>query len=311
VSGEGASRVVSLIASSTEMVCALGCEDRLVGRSHECDVPESVRALPACSEPRLDASRPSRDIDVSVRSILEQALSVYRVDAARLRELRPDLVITQTLCDVCAVSLGDVEAALLEWTGSRPSLLALQPASLLDVWDDIERVAAALRVEDRGRALRRELEGRVQAIAARAARVGSRPAVACVEWIDPLMAAGNWMPELVALAGGRNLFGEAGRHSPGMTWDGLVAADPDTIIVLPCGFDLERTAREAETLRRLPGWERLRAARAGRVVLADGHLFFNRPGPRLVESLEILAEVLHPDEFRFGHEGRGWRRFGG
>jgi len=302
---------VSLIASSTETVCALGCEDRLVGRSHECDVPASVRLLPACSEPRLDVRRPSRHIDVSVRSILEQALSVYRIDAARLRELRPDLVITQTLCDVCAVSLRDVETALIEWTGSRPSLLALQPARLRDVWDDIERVAAALDVAERGRTLRRELEGRLQAIAVRAARIDGRPTVACVEWIDPLMAAGNWMPELVALAGGRNLFGEAGRHSPGMTWDDLAAADPDTIIVLPCGFDLERTAREAEILRTLPGWDRLKAPRAGRVVLADGHLFFNRPGPRLLESLEILAEVLHPGEFRFGHEGHGWRRFGG
>ena len=308
MSREGATRVVSLIASSTEIVCALGCEDRLVGRSHECDVPESVRDLPACSEPRLDAGRPSRDIDVSVRAILEQALSVYRVDAARLRQLRPDLVITQTLCDVCAVSLRDVETALGEWIGSRPALLALQPAHLLDVWKDIERVSEALGVAERGRALRRDLEGRVEAIAARAARIDSRPMVACVEWIDPLMAAGNWMPELVALAGGRNLFGEAGRHSPGMTWDSLAAADPDTIVVLPCGFDLERTAREAEALRKLPGWGRLRAVHGGRVFLADGHLFFNRPGPRLVESLEILAEILHPGIFHYDHEGSGWRR---
>jgi iron complex transport system substrate-binding protein len=299
---------VSLIASATEMVCAVGCEERLVGRSHECDVPASVRGLPACSEPRLDVERPGRDIDASIRSILEQALSVYRVDAERLRALRPDLVITQTMCEVCAVSLRDVEAALGDWTGSRPALLALQPARLRDVWEDIERVAHALGVAERGRVLRRELEGRVQAIAARVARIRARPKVACIEWIEPLMAAGNWMPELVALAAGQNLFGEAGRHSPAMTWEDLAAADPDVVVVLPCGFDLKRTTLEAETLRRLPEWDRLRAVREGRVFLADGHLFFNRPGPRLVESLEILAELLHPEECRFGHEGRGWRR---
>src|SRR2546428_588725 len=304
----GGPRVVSLIASSTEMVCALGCEDRLVGRSHECDVPGSVRRLPVCSAPRLDADRPSRDIDRSVRTILEQALSVYRVDADRLRGLRPDLIITQTLCEVCAVSLGDVQAALAEWTGSRPALLSLNPERLEDVWDDIVRVAEALGVADRGRALRAGLERRVQAIAERASRSAARPGVACIEWIDPLMAAGNWMPELVALAGGANLFGEAGRHSPWMTWEQLAAADPDIIVVLPCGFDLERTTCEALALRARPAWGALRASRGGRGFLADGHLFFNRPGPRLVESIEILAEILHPSTFRFGHEGIGWRR---
>jgi iron complex transport system substrate-binding protein len=299
---------VSLIASATETVCALGCEERLVGRSHECDVPDSVRRLPACSAPRLDADRPSRDIDRSVRSILEQALSVYRVDADRLRGLRPDLIITQTLCDVCAVSLRDVEGALAEWTGRHPALLALNPMRLEDVWDDIGRVAEALGVSERGRALRAELERRVRAIAESTARIAARPRVACIEWIDPLMAAGNWMPELVALAGGMNLFGEAGRHSPSMTWKELAASDPDIIVVLPCGFDLERTALEALSLQDRPEWEALRAARAGDVFIADGHLFFNRPGPRLVESLEILAEILHPSEIHYGHEGSGWRR---
>jgi iron complex transport system substrate-binding protein len=301
-------RIVPLIASATEIVCALGCEERLVGRSHECDVPDSVRRLPVCTSPRLDVDRPSLDIDRSVRSILEKALSVYFVDAERLRALRPDLIITQTLCEVCAVSLGDVEEALRGWSASRPALLSLQPARLADVWEDVIRVAEALGVLERGRRLRAGLERRVQSIAARASRAAARPTVACIEWIDPLMAAGNWMPELVTLAGGVNLFGEAGRHSPGMSWERLVAADPDTIVVLPCGFGLERTAMESRALRARPEWEALRAVREGRVFLADGHLYFNRPGPRLVESLEILAEILHPAELRFGHEGSGWRR---
>ena len=148
----------------------------------------------------------------------------------------------------------------------------------------------------------------MQDIASRASRIATRPRVACVEWIDPLMAAGNWMPELVGLAGGVNLFGEMGRHSPSMSWEDLAASDPDVIVVLPCGFDLERTAREALSLHGRPGWQDLRAVRSGDVVIADGHLFFNRPGPRLVESLEILAEILHPSGFHYGHEGAGWRR---
>lgn len=232
----GPRRVVSLIASATEMVCALGCEARLVGRSHECDVPDSVRRLPACSEPRLDVKRPGRDIDASVRSILQEALSVYRVDTDRLRGLRPDFIITQSLCEVCAVSLRDVEAALRECIDSRPALLSLQPARLADVWEDVERVAEALGVGQRGRDLRARLERRVREVAARAAPLSPRPTVACIEWIEPLMAAGNWMPELVDLAGGMNLFGEAGRHSPWMRWEDLAAADPDVIVVLPCGF---------------------------------------------------------------------------
>ena len=158
----------------------------------------------------------------------------------------------------------------------------------------------------RGAELVRRLQWRVADIERRVAALQARPRVAVVEWIEPLMAAGNWMPELVALAGGVNLFGEARKHSPWMTWDALVAADPDVILVSPCGFDIPRTRSEMPTLAARPGWASLRAVRSGRVYLADGNAFFHRPGPRLVESLEILAEVLHPDAFRFGHEGRGF-----
>ncbi len=308
-------RVVSLIASSTEIVCALGFEDRLVGRSHECDFPESVKRLPLLTEAKLDTGAPSSEIDQRVKAILQEGLSVYRVDAARLRELAPDLIITQTQCQVCAVSLHDVEDALREWlgakpgNGSAPTIVSLEPNALADVWADIRRVAVALGAPERGETLVLDLQRRMAAIAEKTRALPDKPTVACVEWIDPLMAAGNWMPELVEMAGGVNLFGEAGRHSPWMTWDELRAAGPDVIVVLPCGFDIPRTRAEMPALAGKPGWAELQAVRNGRVYLADGNQYFNRPGPRLAESLEILAELFHPPLFRFGHQDRGWQRY--
>ncbi len=301
-------RVVSLIASATEIVCALGCEDRLVGRSHECDHPPSVRRLPVCTEPLIDPDAPSAEIDRQVKAVLREALSVYRVHADVLARLQPDVVVTQSQCEVCAVSLDDVERALCAWIGARPRVVSLEPNALADVWDDTRRVAEALGVPERGAQLVGRLQGRMAAIAERARALPDRPTVACVEWIDPLMAAGNWVPELVALAGGVNLFGEAGKHSPWLTWEQLVGRDPDVVVILPCGFDIARSRQELPVLTRKPEWAALRAVRNGRVYLADGNQYFNRPGPRLVESLEILAELLHPAAFRFGHEGTGWAR---
>lgn len=301
-------RAVSLIASATEIVCALGFEHLLVGRSHECDHPESVKRLPVCTDPKFVTDGTSYDIDERVKAILQEGLSVYRVDAEQLRTLAPDVIITQDHCEVCAVSLRDVEAAVCEWLGSRPRIVSLHPDRLDDVWADICRVAQALGEPERGRELVSRLQERMRAIAERARTLGDRPRVACIEWIDPLMASGNWMPELVEMAGGIDLFGEAGRHSPGMTWEALRARNPDVIVVLPCGFDLERTRREMPALTRRRDWGELTAVRAGRVYLADGNQYFNRPGPRLLESLEILAEILHPRVFRFGHERSGWER---
>ncbi|MBI4423153.1 MAG: cobalamin-binding protein [Elusimicrobia bacterium] len=300
-------RVVSLLASSTEIVCALGLGDRLVGRSHECDFPPEVRALPACTEPKLDVEAGSKEIDAQVRRLVKDAVSVYRVDAGRLKALRPDVIITQTQCEVCAVSLKDVEAALRGALGCDARLVALEPNSLEDVWRDIQRVADALGAPSEGRALVARLRGRLEAVAARASGA-PKPSVACIEWLDPLMSAGNWMPELVALAGGRNLFGEAGKHSPWLDWETLRREDPDVIVAMPCGFDLERTRRELPALTGRPGWAELKAVRSGRAYAAVGNRFFNRPGPRLAESLEILAELIGPETFSSGHEGSGWAR---
>ena len=303
-------RIVSLIASATEIVCALGFEKDLVGRSHECDYPPPVKLLPVCTSPKFNVEGTSYEIDQRVKAILQDALSVYRVDANLLEELRPTHIITQSQCEVCAVSLKDVEQAVCELTSSNPIIVSLEPNALRDVWADIKRVGKALDSEDRAESLVARLQSGISEIMQKAGSVKIHPTVACIEWIDPLMAGGNWMPELIEMAGGINLFGEAGKHSPWMTWDELSATDPDIIIVSPCGFDIDRTVDEMALLTSKPGWPGLKAVRAGRVIVADGNQYFNRPGPRLLESLEILAEAFHPDTFDFQHEGRGWIRYG-
>jgi iron complex transport system substrate-binding protein len=300
-------RIVSLICSATEIACALGFEADLVGRSHECDFPPSVARLPVCTAPKFNIHGTSAAIDRGVKQLLQDATSVYHVDAELLQALAPDVILTQSQCEACAVSLKDVEQAVCSWPGKRARIVSLQPNDLADVWADIGRVAEALGARDRGATLKAELQGRVEAIGRRAAGLSERPSVACLEWIDPLMAAGNWVPELVARAGGVNLFGTAGRHAPWLTWDELWRRDPDVIVAMPCGLDRQRTQQELQTLAAMPGWPALRAVRHARVVVTDGNQYFNRPGPRLVESLEILAEVLHPATFHFGHQDRGWQ----
>lgn len=302
-------RIISLIASATEIVCALGFEAQLVGRSHECDYPPSVKLLPQLTSPKFKVEGTSLEIDQRVKSIVEGALSVYRVDARMLEELKPTHIITQSHCEVCAVSLKDVEQAVCQLTGSRPVIVSLEPNSLDDVWADIRRVGEALGTSDHAEQLIDELQGRMDDIVQRTHWLNSYPGVAYIEWIDPMMAGGNWMPELIEMAGGANLFGEAGEHSPWMTWDELVIKDPDIIFVSPCGFDMPRTLQEMHLLSGKPEWKSLKAVADDTVFVADGNQYFNRPGPRLTESLEILAEIIHPNVFHFGHEGSGWMRY--
>lgn len=301
-------RIVSLLPSATEIVCALGFENELVGRSHECDYPARVVKLPALTEPKFKVEGTSAEIDQRVKRIVGEALSVYRVDAAMLRELHPEVIVTQSQCEVCAVSQRDVEAAVAGWLGASPKIVSLAPYALADIFSDIKRVAAALEAADRGAVLVEKLRSRMDAIAVRASALGTRPTFACIEWIEPMMAAGNWMPEMAAMAGGANMFGRAGEHSPWMKFEELAAADPEVIMIAPCGFDIARTMSEMAALTGDARWPSLRAVRERRIFLADGNQYFNRPGPRIAESLEILAEILHPEAFHFGHEGAGWRR---
>jgi iron complex transport system substrate-binding protein len=300
-------RIVSLLPSTSEIACALGFQRQVVGRSHECDHPAELSSVPICTRARL-ADGSSRQIDDRVRDLVQRGVSIYEVDAELLRELAPSVILTQDQCAVCAVTLEDVEAALGSWLASSPTLVSLSPMTLNDVWQDIRRVAAALGATETGGQVADRLAQRVEQIREQALKRETVPNVACIEWIDPPMSAGNWMPEMVELAGGRAVFGERGEHSNWLEWQDLVRADPDVIVVIPCGFDLPRTRAEMPPLLAQPGFASLRAARAGKVFLADGNAFFNRPGPRLVESLEILAELLHPELFSFGHEGTGWQR---
>jgi iron complex transport system substrate-binding protein len=309
-------RIISLIASATEIVCALGFREQLVGRSHECDFPPDITSLPVCTRPKFDTEGTSREIDDRVKAslrnsldaqgLIETALAVYWVDADLLERLRPTHIVTQSQCEVCAVSLKDVEQAVCQITSSTPEIVSLEPNALADIWADIKRVADAIGAKEKGEALINTLKNRMAKISEKGLGAKSRPTVAYIEWIDPLMAGGNWMPELIEMAGGKNLFGYAGKHSPWMSWDQVLQRDPDVIFVSPCGFDLARTRSEMRFLEQQPGWEDLKAVGSGKVFLADGNQYFNRPGPRVVESLEILAETIHPELFSFGHEGSGW-----
>jgi iron complex transport system substrate-binding protein len=285
-------RIVSLISSATEIVYALG--ERVVGRSHECDYPPRVLTLPCCTRPRIPVTGSSLEIDTLVKQSAVEAISIYEVFDDVLEQLQPTHILTQTQCEVCAVSLRDVERSCASRLASSPQIVSLQPNALADIWEDMRRVARCLGIAEKGEAAVAALRARMADISARAKSQPERPSVACIEWLAPLMAAGNWMPELVEMAGGVNLFGEAGKHSPWMTWEELIERDPDVIVAMPCGFDLARTQREMYWLTENPAFSRLKAARTGRVHAVDGNSYFNRPGPRIVESLEQLAALLHP-----------------
>ncbi len=299
-------KVVSLIASSTEMICALGLGESLVGRSHECDYPEWVKKLPQCTEPKMNVEGTSYEIDQRVKAILQEGLSVYRVFASKLNELKPDVILTQVQCEVCAVSEKDVIDAICQLIDSHPQIVSLNTNTLDDLWADIQRVADALEHPEKGKELIRKLQVRIEKISEKSKTLSQKPRIAFIEWVDPLMSCGNWMPTLIEKAGGMNLFGEAGKHSPWMQWEDLKNKDPEVIVIAPCGYDIPKTLEELPALSSRPDWKSLRAVKNRQVYVADGNQFFNRPGPRLVESLEILAEIFHPDIFQFGHEGKGW-----
>jgi iron complex transport system substrate-binding protein len=296
-------RILSLLPSTTEIAAALGLEAKLVGRSHECTLPPGIERLPIVTEPKLDIQAPSGAIDARVKELVREGLSVYRVDAERVRELRPTVILTQTQCEVCAVTPRDLEAAACEWIGMAPRLVAVSPNSLADVLDDLVRVGEGCGVAARAEQVRAAEWQRIEAITRRAAVATSRPRVASLEWIEPLMGAGNWIPELIERAGGVSVLGRGGHDAAWSSLAELAAVDPDVLVIAPCGFDLARTRRELPPLVDAPGFRALRAVRAGRVFLADGFLHFNRPGPRIAESLEIYAEMLWPERFAFGHRG--------
>ena len=299
-------RIVSLIPSGTEILATLGLTDEIIGRSHECDYPPEIQNRPICTQARLNSHDPSRKIHDDVNDLIQSALSIYQIKTDILEKLQPTHIITQDQCDVCAVSLEDVEQAVANLVHSSPQIISLKPNLLEDVWQDIERVGNIFGVDSvhvlenlaaRVTICQRKLQG---------LSLTELPTVACIEWTDPLMTAANWIPELVNLAGGQSKFSITGQPSTCIPWETLLQSNPDIIIFMPCGFDLNRTRQEANLFTQRPDWQKLHAVHSGRVYITDGNAFFNRPGPRLADSLEILAEILHPEIFDYGYKGTGW-----
>jgi iron complex transport system substrate-binding protein len=301
-------RIVSLLASGTELVCALGQGAALVGRSHECDDPPWVTSLPALSRPTFDVSGPSGEIDRLVNQKLRAHEPLYAIDRERLAELAPDLVITQVHCDVCAVSPTQLDPAH-GWPALRGlETVSMRGGSLDAILDDFTTVAAAIGCVAAG-------DGLVAAIRARLRRWHDRlsgtrrRSVVCLEWLDPIFPMGNWGPELVELAGGTCALGNPNAHSAATPWQSVIQADPEVLVVAPCGFGLQRTLAEMPGLARRPGWGALQSVRRGQVYVADGNRHFNRSGPTVFESVDLLAEILHPEIAGRSSEGRLYRRW--
>jgi iron complex transport system substrate-binding protein len=294
-------RIVSLLASATEIVCALGAGEMLVGRSHECDSPAWVRELPACSEPAFDVTVSSREIDEEVRRRLHAGEPLYRIHTELIQELKPDLLLTQSHCEVCAITPGDVERSGACVTGARQ--VAVSASRLDHILGSIRLIAEALGVQARGEELVAREQARLENVR-RACEGRSAPSVVMVEWTDPVFAMGNWGPELVEIANGRLLIGHKGEYSTAMEAKRLREVDPEYLIVAPCGYGLERSLGELPVLERHPWWGELQAVRHSRVAFADGNLFFNRSGMTVSRTAEIIAEILHDVRFPGTKEGQ-------
>ncbi|QDU93934.1 cobalamin-binding protein [Lignipirellula cremea] len=286
-------RIVSLLPSATEIVCLLGLQEQLVGVTHECDYPPGVLDLPKVTQTLIPKDASSAQIDGLVRERLETQAALYTLNMPVLEELRPDLIVTQALCDVCAVSDAEVQAAACSLPG-RPAVVNLEPARLGEVFDCIRLVGDAANCSARAEQEIADLQRRVQAVAVRSESVTERPRVLLLEWIDPPFCCGHWSPELVRLAGGQEMIGVEGDASQTTDWAEIVAADPEFLMIACCGFSVLRTQDDLPLLRAFPGWNDLSCVRNDRVWLVDGSAYFSRSGPRLVDSLEILAHTLHP-----------------
>ena len=297
-------RIVSLLASATEIVCALGAGEMLVGRSHECDNPDWVRQLPSCSAPAFDVSASSLEIDTEVRRRIRSGEPLYHIDGDLIRDMRPDLLITQAHCEVCAVTPGDIErSSACTLTAQQ---IALSASTLDDIFKSIREISQALGMQEQGEALVRREQQRLDMVREKAARF-RRPTVVMLEWTDPLFAMGNWGPELVEIANGELLLGKKGEYSAAIPAEQLRDADPEFLIVAPCGFNLERSLQEQAILERHPWWQELQAVRKGNLAFADGNLFFNRSGMTISQTAEIIAEIIHGISFD-GTSSTHWRR---
>lgn len=290
-------RICSFLPGATEILFALGLGDQIVGVTHECDYPGAAKNKPVIVRSRSDTSGATgSEIDRQVREALASGKGLYTIDAGALAKAAPDVILTQSLCDVCALDYSEVLKAV-HALPQRPEILSLSPHSLDEVVDDIARIGKTTRREREAEALVILLRSRIAAVSGRAAQAALRPRVACLEWFDPLYAAGHWVPEMVALAGGREILGRMKEPSTKFAWTQLLKGQPEIIILMACGFDLSRTLSEGALLTRLPGWNELPAVRSENVFAVDGSSYFSCPGPRLVDGLEFLAQIIHPELF--------------
>jgi iron complex transport system substrate-binding protein len=306
-------RIVSLLPAATEWVCVFGGAENLVGRSHECDYPESIQDVPVVTAPTYDSEGDSAAIDDAVQGQLQEGLSLYEVDLERLRALEPDLIVTQDQCEVCAVSLPELEVQLEDWTGCTPEVVSMRPQTLKEVLDEALRLARAMEALDAGMEVLANLETGLRVLREeigvdRSTNPQSLPSVACVEWLEPLMVAGHWMPDVVEMAGGRPVLGTAGKPTQPVEWADLRDADPDVLALMPCGFTIEEARRDLQYLTDRSGWGEMPAVQNERVALLDGNAYFNRPGSRLYRAIEVLASVLHPEQFHPDPPVADWER---
>jgi iron complex transport system substrate-binding protein len=289
-------RIVSLLPAATEILYAIGAGDSVVGVTHECDFPPQAAGKPALIRPRVDPSAPPAELDRQVAELVRRSESIYAVDAELLAALAPDLVVTQDLCHVCAASPEDLAAALARLPRERrPRVVTFTPRRLADVWEGIREIGAAAGRAADSQALAKRLERNVAAIEHATSFAGHRPGVLCLEWFDPPYVAGHWVPEMVRLAGGRDVLGREAEPSFKVTWDDIPKARPEVIVLMACGYGLERN-REAWNAAQVPdGWQELPAVRSGHVYVVDANAYFSRSGPRLVEGLALLGALLHPE----------------
>ncbi|MCE9566089.1 MAG: cobalamin-binding protein [Planctomycetes bacterium] len=286
-------RIVSLLPSATEIICQLGLNEQLVGVTHECDYPPFVACLPKVTKTLIPHDASSSEIDALVRERLKTQLALYSLDMPTLERLAPDLIVTQSLCDVCAVAEAEVTAAACSLLG-QPKVVNLEPMSLEDVLATLQLVARTAGVPDKGEAAVTALRKRIATVEGRSEQVKERPRVVMLEWLDPPFSSGHWTPELVRMAGGIEVIGQAGQRSRTLEWGEVVAAQPEVLFIACCGFTLERTLADLPGLRARPNWSDIPAVRNERVYVTDGNAYFSRPGPRLVDSLEIIAHSMHP-----------------
>ncbi len=291
-------KIVSLLPSSTEIVCQLGLGDKLVGISHECDFPDSITHLPRLTSSRVDYSGKSDSIHQSVMELLKTSVSVYDLNLELLAELNPDFIITQDLCDVCAVSFDQVQSACNDYLNSNAKIISLKPKTLENIWSDINRVARELGVDDAGSAFINQANRRIESVQNKISQAQvPKKKIITIEWLNPIMAGGMWVPEMIEIAGGEALLVGKGDQALTLNFEALEKINPEVVIIKPCGFKLDQTIRELDVIRKNIPWKNWQAYKENKVFLVDGNAYFNRPGPRILDSIEILAYCAFSDLF--------------